>query len=166
MRMIGCWSPLTLENGMQCTCTIWGMLNRGMVPLLQTLRFRHFWSYEITSSSDNDLLSSCSLLGNSRHVMVDLDTMCYNMEYFASLYMSEERIEAFWRNIGLSKTSHEKDFNLKACSKVERTNMVALEEYPNPYFYLYLVFIYDLGFLIIFILFEAMFLAIANVAPS
>lgn len=78
---------------------------------------------------------------------------------FMSLYCSEERITAFRWKIRLSNTGHKDDVTLELC-------FASLDGLHNPYFYLHLPIINDLGVLIPFMLFKAEFLAITSIPRS
>lgn len=59
----------------------------------------------------------------------------------------------------------EEEVILEACSKVEKVNMPALDEFPFPYFYMHLLIIHHLGVIIPFTPFEAEVLVAVNVSP-
>ncbi|KAI5396152.1 hypothetical protein KIW84_062376 [Lathyrus oleraceus] len=69
-------------------------------------------------------------------------------------------------SLGLSDSGDEDDVILEICVEEEQIKIVVLPNSPNPFFYLEISVVQDLGVLIPFTMFKAEVLATANVAPS
>lgn len=115
--------------------------------------------------SDSDFISTYSFPGTPKQLTMTTKSKYTSIEDFKTNYTSEERVVSLQRYIHLSATGDMGEVILVACSKEDEVNMISPSDTLNPFFYLHLPIIQDLGFFIPFTEFEVEVLVIANVTP-
>lgn len=75
-------------------------------------------------------------------------------------------MESFRKGLDLSNLGDEEDIILDSCFEDERDHIEPSDDLKGDFFYLYLPIIQDLGFIILFTMFECEVIKIINIAHS